>query len=340
MGNVADDMERPIGEGLAYYRRALVVMEAMLPMMAAASPQRTEFLAEMGSHQFLTGIQESRLGRMYEATVLYEQADATCRSAGDPRNMRCSIIGAIAVCLQGQGKPAEALATLERAVPLATTPRQRAEIMANKPKLLNAVGRSAEAFAMAKKATELVAAVSGPRSSWTANTLSVTADIAWQMGERDAAAAAARRSISILTELGEATTIVFGCASEVVGLAELHRGRPDVAMLHFNAAMTIFRTRLGMEHACMIKLLGHIAQCRLAVGNLTEASDCYAQAEGVRRRLQTSCARCKAPHRPDGSTLEQCGGCKRTHYCGRDCQTADWKARHKGECAALAAERE
>ncbi|KAF7376440.1 hypothetical protein MSAN_00059600 [Mycena sanguinolenta] len=34
-----------------------------------------------------------------------------------------------------------------------------------------------------------------------------------------------------------------------------------------------------------------------------------------------------------GGEMHQCSGCKAKYYCGRECQTADWKA-HKKACAA------
>eukprot|EP00009_Paramoeba_aestuarina_P008371 CAMPEP_0201509450 /NCGR_PEP_ID=MMETSP0161_2-20130828/2502_1 /ASSEMBLY_ACC=CAM_ASM_000251 /TAXON_ID=180227 /ORGANISM="Neoparamoeba aestuarina, Strain SoJaBio B1-5/56/2" /LENGTH=272 /DNA_ID=CAMNT_0047904401 /DNA_START=45 /DNA_END=863 /DNA_ORIENTATION=- len=35
-----------------------------------------------------------------------------------------------------------------------------------------------------------------------------------------------------------------------------------------------------------------------------------------------------------------CGGCKVAKYCGKDCQLADWKARHKKVCKECAAQKE
>ncbi len=36
--------------------------------------------------------------------------------------------------------------------------------------------------------------------------------------------------------------------------------------------------------------------------------------------------------------LSKCSRCNVAKYCGRDCQLAHWKAGHKAECKALAAE--
>ena len=44
------------------------------------------------------------------------------------------------------------------------------------------------------------------------------------------------------------------------------------------------------------------------------------------------CANCLAPEGRHGVTLKACIRCKATHYCGRACQTAHWKAGHKQFC--------
>jgi len=41
------------------------------------------------------------------------------------------------------------------------------------------------------------------------------------------------------------------------------------------------------------------------------------------------CDNCLAPNGRHGVTLKACTRCKVTHYCGRACQTAHWKAGHK-----------
>ena len=44
------------------------------------------------------------------------------------------------------------------------------------------------------------------------------------------------------------------------------------------------------------------------------------------------CANCLAPDGQHGVALKACTRCKATHYCGRACQTAHWKAGHKQFC--------
>jgi hypothetical protein len=44
------------------------------------------------------------------------------------------------------------------------------------------------------------------------------------------------------------------------------------------------------------------------------------------------CAHCLAPEGSHGVVLRACTRCKATHYCGRACQTAHWRAGHKQFC--------
>ena len=44
------------------------------------------------------------------------------------------------------------------------------------------------------------------------------------------------------------------------------------------------------------------------------------------------CAHCLAPEGSHGVVLKACTRCKATHYCGRACQTAHWRAGHKQFC--------
>lgn len=39
--------------------------------------------------------------------------------------------------------------------------------------------------------------------------------------------------------------------------------------------------------------------------------------------------------RESAPSLQVCGKCKKVAYCGRTCQVADWKAKHKTECASM-----
>jgi hypothetical protein len=77
------------------------------------------------------------------------------------------------------------------------------------------------------------------------------------------------------------------------------------------------------------------------LGRSGEAQAHSARVQELVRRLQTTCASngCKIATRDDGQPLDRCTRCHSVHYCSRDCQLADWKARHK-ECPRLRKEHE
>ncbi|KAH8726913.1 hypothetical protein GQ44DRAFT_738659 [Phaeosphaeriaceae sp. PMI808] len=52
---------------------------------------------------------------------------------------------------------------------------------------------------------------------------------------------------------------------------------------------------------------------------------------------EPTCAKCnETAAAKNVANLQVCARCKTTRYCGRDCQTADWKT-HKKECSKIAA---
>ena len=72
----------------------------------------------------------------------------------------------------------------------------------------------------------------------------------------------------------------------------------------------------------------------VALGNVESAERASSEAKTASRRSQMQCAAAGCPRKlkADGSSLDQCGGCKRCYYCSKACHPADWKAGHKAEC--------
>ena len=87
--------------------------------------------------------------------------------------------------------------------------------------------------------------------------------------------------------------------------------------------------------------LTKIAEVNRRLGRGSAADAAVSEHTALSRRSQIACAGpgCRRKLREDGAPLDVCVKCRRTLYCGKDCQTADWKREggYKAECKALIA---
>jgi len=112
------------------------------------------------------------------------------------------------------------------------------------------------------------------------------------------------------------------------------------ALVHVDAARAL---RLGALDALAPQPRLDETQLRAlalerAGGRGAEAAAERAAAAELQRQCAL-CARCKAPRCADGAALLRCATCLAVAYCSTGCQREDWRPRHKGECATLAAAR-
>ena len=126
----------------------------------------------------------------------------------------------------------------------------------------------------------------------------------------------------------------------------LYLGMKLIQMSDYNAAAPVLEGALvGLrklfppDHADIAEALRGLEDCYRRQGRAVESKDARAAAVAIERRSQTRCAgpRCRLKARSDGAPLDVCINCRRTHYCSKACQTADWKAGHKAECKTLIA---
>ena len=72
------------------------------------------------------------------------------------------------------------------------------------------------------------------------------------------------------------------------------------------------------------------------LGRPSEAVESAAESAALMRRCRIACAGpgCGRKLREDAAPLDVRVKCRRTFYCGKACQTADWKrdGGHKAEC--------
>ena len=158
------------------------------------------------------------------------------------------------------------------------------------------------------------------------------------LGDLTGAEAELRAAESIFAWRGWKDTESSDLHSNMGALAvkqERHREAID----RFARCLAIRRAVYPGDHPRLAQPLATIASIQAVRGDFDGALATESMAIDIRRRSQVACAAgCKRKLRPDGAPLDQCAGCLRTYYCSVACQTTDWKAGHKKECKALAAE--
>ena len=115
--------------------------------------------------------------------------------------------------------------------------------------------------------------------------------------------------------------------------------QPSQALTSFRDSESLFRKLLPPGHPLLADaLLGKWDALTAMGGGDGAVRAAEAAFFAVRRRSQAVCAGPGCVRKLGSDEfLEQCAGCLRTYYCGKACQTADWKAGHKAECEELAA---
>ena len=128
-------------------------------------------------------------------------------------------------------------------------------------------------------------------------------------------------------------------ALEARGVAHADTGQYEKALELFLASLACRRAIFSPDHPEIAKVMRRIAEVYNRLGRCALGNRVGDAANTVQRRSQSLCAAqlCGRKLREDGAPLDRCAGCLRTYYCSAACQAADWKARHKAECKALAA---
>ena len=118
--------------------------------------------------------------------------------------------------------------------------------------------------------------------------------------------------------------------------------RFQAALDCYTSALAIFRKLLPPDHPHISLALNNIGLVNEWLGRGEASNDAFSDSVAVARRSQTNCSGpgCSLKLRPDGAPLDVCVNCRRTFYCGKACQIADWKREggHRKECKALVAE--
>ena len=124
------------------------------------------------------------------------------------------------------------------------------------------------------------------------------------------------------------------------GCFRVRGGRQDWRPRPLRACTSHFSSGAAPGSPSIGSALRTLAVAQSQLGITAAAATAISAATVVGRRSQTACAGpdCERKLREDGAPLDVCIKCRRTFYCGKACQTADWKAGHRAECKSLVAE--
>ena len=126
-------------------------------------------------------------------------------------------------------------------------------------------------------------------------------------------------------------------ALELRGLIHAVTGDTRLGLELLHQALALKKWLYPPTHPDLAVALNRISRVLSMNDRAKEALAPRAAAAVIERRSQTHCSgsNCARTLREDGAPLDVCVNCRCTFYCGKACQTADWKAVHKKECKEL-----
>ena len=186
----------------------------------------------------------------------------------------------------------------------------------------------------------LAARLYGKDSSHAAMTMAAMSSIHSNVGELVVAKSLSSLDVAMLERLGLTNTLQYAKTIHNLAAYVNMLGLNAEALALYERSLAIGRRLLPPTHPHLALSQENIARAQALLGDVAAANASIAASTAVARRSQVACAGpgCKLRLRPDGAPLDVCVSCRCTFYCGKACQTADWKAGHRAECKVLIAE--
>ena len=288
----------------------------------------------------------SRLGRTTEAIAAYALALPLFNYTGDKMGVISTNIS-IAYEFSDTGKFEEGLRFLQQAEALLTdSTLARKEVAVESFRVLFCRGnllqrqlRHDEALLSYLAAHEAQARRFGADSCEAAHLLVCVAGAYSNVRQMDAAVARFKNAAAIFERHGKTSSTDYAFLLHSYGCALAAQGKDEEALALFQRALALRHHLLPAAHPDNAATLSNIHIMLRSLGRPVEASMALSEAVAVTRRLQTHCSgpSCSRKLREDGAPLDVCIKCRRTFYCNKACQTADWfrEGGHKAECKAL-----
>ena len=273
------------------------------------------------------------LGRTTEAMDAMRRSLVLHERAASHRGIVTSLIGIARMCsMTGEYETGlQHLSRAEAAVLARGDPDEGmvwlSSLENNRVELLRCLGRPEEALASAKRALTITELTFGKNTPEVAEVLVGLGSSQISAHDVKGGMASYRRAADIFERQGMKNTPSNALVCGKIGVELVAAGRMKEGLQQLNHALKIRRSIQPPDHPDIATLLLQISCAHTVVGN-TASADKAAEAHfAAARRSQTQCANpgCVRQLREDGAPLDVCIKCRRTFYCSKVCQTADWR---------------
>ena len=167
----------------------------------------------------------------------------------------------------------------------------------------------------------------GRRSEQVAHSLMKIWSCHLRLNQLDRAANDSDAAIDIFDSLGLTRTDDYAAALLNRGVVCGLLGEYERALDDFTRCLALQREVLPANDPQITATLELLAASLTILDREAEAEAMRAECTAIQRRSQINCAGpgCARHLREDGAPLDVCVKCSATFYCGKACQTADWK---------------
>ena len=290
------------------------------------------------------------MDRTTEAIAAYELALGLFARTQLPDSAQLdSLIGIATACIR-TGDVERGLTCVREAEILALTLSDRARRLDYLSSIANARGnlllqinRTAESIVAFRARLDYDTQLSGNHTVESAEAMVALASALALNGDLDGATSFLDEASERFTKLGLTASAAYAVVWEKRSVVLCQQERFDECLEALEQSL-LLRRQLGISGHEIAASLRNIETVLRILGREEEADARGEEARLISRRLQVACAGpvCQRKLREDGAPLDVCVKCRRTFYCGKACQTADWKREggHRAECKALIAEGE